>query len=213
MVHFLNVYLGNINLLISKKMASQNPSLPSDPRLNKPAHYNRDEVVSDIQSLYAFLPTTCSPLISPSSPTGRWEAITAESLANHGINKTDEAIALLGRLPYIDGAQPWIMTTALSCNYQLVALKPIARSKPGWLFDAAKKQWPPWVVQLTAGRDHECHCYMLDTTDGTISCYPGFEYPPRTLRMILKAGRIGSPLLRQGRWRMCQRSCEACIAT
>jgi hypothetical protein len=160
-------------------MASQNPPSLSDPRLDKPAHYNRDEIVSDLQSFYTFLPH-----VDPSSvhlaPPGGWGVITPESFAKHGIYKTDEVISLLRQLPYIEGVQPWIMTSALSCDYRLVDLDPTARSKPGWLFDVADKQWPPWVVQLTAGTDREGHCYMLDTTDGTITryCNGGFEYPP-----------------------------------
>lgn len=159
-------------------MASQEPQ-PSDPRPEKPAHYDRDEIVSDILSFYNFLPHV-DPSSVHSAPPGGWDVITPESLAKHDIYKTDEAVALLRQLPYIDGVQPWIMTAALSCDYRLLTLEPTARSKPGWLFDAADKQWPPWVLQLTAGTDREGHCYMLDTTDGTISlfCNGGFEYPP-----------------------------------
>lgn len=60
-------------------------------------------------------------------------------------------------------------------------MSPTAREKPGWLFDAADKQWPAWVVQLTAGTDREGSHYMLDTTDGTVTRYCAggrFEYPP-----------------------------------
>jgi hypothetical protein len=162
-------------------MTSQD-SLPlPDPRLNnKIAYYNLDEIIADLLSFYNFLPHVSASTIH-TAPSDGWPEITASSLAAHSIHKTPEAVALLRHLPYISGEQPWIMITALACDYRRVTLSPTAREKPGWLFDAADKQWPAWVVQLTAGTDREGHHYMLDTTDGTISRYCAgsrFEYPP-----------------------------------
>ncbi|PVH71883.1 hypothetical protein DL98DRAFT_577142 [Cadophora sp. DSE1049] len=156
------------------------PSLP-DPRLNhRIARYNRDEIVADLLSFYEFLPHVTASTVH-TAPAEGWSEITLASLAIHGIHKTPEAIELLRHLPYLSGVQPWIMITALACDYRQVTMSPTAREKPGWLFDAADKQWPAWVVQLTAGTDREGAHYMLDTTDGTISRYCAggrFEYPP-----------------------------------
>lgn len=158
-------------------MASQDP--PQDPRLDKPARYNRDDIVSDLQSFYAFLPHV-HPSIVHFAPPGGWDVITPENLAKHNIHKTDEVATLLRHLPYISGPKPWIGPLALACDYRLVAEEPTAPSKPGWLFDASDKEWPEWVVQLTAGTDRDGSCWMLDTTDGTVTryCVVGFEYPP-----------------------------------
>ncbi|KAH6710830.1 hypothetical protein BKA61DRAFT_737735 [Leptodontidium sp. MPI-SDFR-AT-0119] len=158
----------------------ESPTLP-DPRLsNRIAHFNRDEIISSLLAFYNFLPhVPASDIHSP--PADGWPEITSTSLTIHGIHKTPEAIELLRHLPYLSGDQPWIMITALACDYRRVAMSPTAREKPGWLFDAADKQWPAWVVQLTAGTDREGSHYMLDTTDGTVTRYCAggrFEYPP-----------------------------------
>jgi hypothetical protein len=167
---------------IEKKMTSQSSSLLPDPRLkNKIAHYDRDEVVADILSFYNFLPHVSASNIARASPDG-WPEITASSLAVHGIHKTPEAIELMRHLPYISYGQPWIMITAMVCDYRRVTVSPAAwREHPPWLHDVAEKQWPAWVVQLTSGLDREGHRYMLDTTDGTITMYcigGHFQYPP-----------------------------------
>ena len=161
--------------------SNKNSLLLPDPRLNnKIAHYNRDEIIADLLTFYKFLPHISASSIH-AAPLDGWPEITASSLAAHDIHKTPESIALLRHLPYISGEQPWIMITALACDYRRVSLSPTVREKPGWLFNAADKQWPAWVVQLTAGTDREGHHYMLDTTDGTISRYCAggrFEYRP-----------------------------------
>ncbi|KAH7323540.1 hypothetical protein BKA65DRAFT_567305 [Rhexocercosporidium sp. MPI-PUGE-AT-0058] len=157
-------------------MASKSPATLADPRLNRAANYNRAEVVSEILSFYNFLPH-----IHPSSiyqaPPGGWEMITAENLAKHGVHKSDEAIALLRELPYLEGPEAWIQSLAFVCDWREVAKDP--PWEPNWLGSDAKEEWTPaWVIQLTAGLDREAIRYYLDTTDGTVSCYQnwGFEY-------------------------------------
>jgi hypothetical protein len=166
---------------IEKKMTSQSSSPLPDPRLkNKIARYDRDKIVTDILSFYNFLPHVSALDIARPPPDG-WPEITASSLAVHGIHKTPEAIELMRHLPYISYEQPWIMITAMVCDYRRVTELPTARGKPMWMFPVAEKQWPAWVVELTSGTDREAHRYILDTTDGTITmhCIGGhFQYPP-----------------------------------
>ncbi|KAF8851753.1 hypothetical protein BDZ45DRAFT_139763 [Acephala macrosclerotiorum] len=163
-------------------MTPQSSSLLPDPRLkNKIAHYDRDEIVADILSFYNFLPHISASNIAR-APLDGWPEITASSFAVHGIHKTPEAIELMRHLPYISYEQPWIMITAMVCDYRRVTVSPAAwREHPYWLHHVAEKQWPAWVVQLTSGLDREGHRYMLDTTDGTITmhCIGGhFQYLP-----------------------------------
>ena len=161
-------------------MTSQYSFQLPDPRLNnKIAHYDRNEVIADMLSFYNFLPHISDSQIATAPPDG-WPEITASSLAVHGIYKTPEALQLLRYLPYISCNQPWIMISAMACDYRRVTLSPTAREKPLWMYDVAEKQWPAWVVQLTSGTDREGHRYMLDTTDGTITMYctgGHFQYP------------------------------------
>lgn len=97
-------------------MASQIPHHYPTLVLTSPHTTSRDEVVSEIKSFYASLPHVEPPLIHL-APPGAWEVITVQNPAKHALHKTDEAVLLLRQLPYIDGDQPWIMTTALSCSY------------------------------------------------------------------------------------------------
>jgi hypothetical protein len=167
----------------------------SDPRLSKDvefygmyepraedavSHYDRDETIASLNSFYHFLPHVSTSTIH-TAPPGGWPEITEASLAVHNSHKSPEAIDLLRHLPYISGLEPWIMVTTLACDYRRVSLSPDAREKPGWLYNAAEKQWPAWTVQLTDGTDREGHKYILDTTDGTISrncCGDHGPYPP-----------------------------------
>lgn len=169
------------------------PTYP-DPRLSKdadlfvyeprtadaPAHYDRDEIIADLTAFYNFLPHVSASTIH-TAPPGGWPEITKESLAAHDVHKSPEAIDLMRHLPYISGDEPWIMMTAFVCDYRRVTIEPGARGKPGWLFNAADKEWPPWTVMLTAGTDREASRYILDTTDGTITRYCAGDcgpYPP-----------------------------------
>jgi hypothetical protein len=167
----------------------------SDPRLSKDVefygiyeprkedavpHYDRDKIVADLVSFYNFLPHVSTSTVY-TAPPGGWPEITEASLAAHNIHKSPEAIDLLRHLPYISGKEPWIMVTTLVCDYRCVIVSAEAREKPGWLYNAAEKQWPAWTVQLTDGTDREGHQYILDTTDGTISrhcCGDHGDYPP-----------------------------------
>ncbi|KAG4418113.1 hypothetical protein IFR04_008774 [Cadophora malorum] len=157
------------------------PVLRPDPRLkHRIAYYNRNEIVADLVSFYEFLPHVITSTVHV-APAEGWSEITLASLAVHGIHKTSEVVELLRHLPYLSGDKPWIMIVAMACDYRQVIVSPIAREKPGWMFDAADKQWPAWVIQLTAGTDLEGSHYMPDTTDGNISrhCVGGrFDYPP-----------------------------------
>ncbi|RWA10759.1 hypothetical protein EKO27_g4340 [Xylaria grammica] len=162
-------------------MALESNKSPQDPRLGKPCSYDRDQIVSDLCAFYHFLPHIETRIVHSAPPDG-WPQITSATLALHGIHKTAEAVDLLRHLPYLDGPRPWIAISAFACDYRIVGEQIDARTKPGWLYDAAEEQWPPWVVQLTTGRDREGHCYVLDTTDGTIArhCASGIhsQYPP-----------------------------------
>ena len=144
------------------------------------AHYNRGEVVADLLSFYEFLPHVITST-GHVAPAERWSEITLASLAVHGIHKTSEVVELLRHLPHLSGHQPWIMIAAMAYDYWQVTVSPTAREKPSWIFDAADKQRPAWVIQLTAGTDREGSHHMVNTTDGTISRYYAggrFEYSP-----------------------------------
>jgi hypothetical protein len=175
-------------------MSSHDAPTSLDPRLSKDAdlffyeprtedaiaHYDRNEIVADLVSFYNFLPHVSASAIQL-APPGGWPEITEASLAVRNIYKSPEALDLLRHLPYISGREPWIMVTALVCDYRWVTASPSARGTPGWLWHAAEKQWPAWTVQLTDGTDREGHAYILDTTDGTISrhCITSHgKYPP-----------------------------------
>jgi hypothetical protein len=175
-------------------MSSHAAPTLSDPRLSKDAnlfmyeprsadavaHYNRNEIVADLLSFYNFLPHVSTSTIDI-APRRGWPEITEASLALHSIYKSPEAIDLLRHLPYISGREPWMLVTALVCDYRCVTVSPDAREKPGWLYNAALKQWPAWTVQVTDGTDREGHAYILDTTDGTVSrycCTSHGQYPP-----------------------------------
>lgn len=53
------------------------------------------------------------------------------------------------------------MIAALASDYRQVTMSPTACEKPGWMCNAADKQCPSWVIQLTAGTDSEGSHYML----------------------------------------------------
>ncbi|KAI1415064.1 hypothetical protein F5Y13DRAFT_187749 [Hypoxylon sp. FL1857] len=177
-------------------MEPQNTQLPPDPRLarGKVAHYNRDEIVSQLDSFYHFLPHIPTSAIHRAPPNG-WPSITAEALERRGIHKTAEAIELMRHLPYISldgGARPWFIPDGFVCDYRLFGRDDLtSRTKPGWMYDVERgsattvdgdeERWSPWVVQLTAGTDREANCYMLDTTDGTVTRYCVMQclYDPR----------------------------------
>lgn len=116
------------------------------------------------------------------APTGGWPSICKSSLEAWGIHKTDEAIELLRHLPYLSGGEhAFVAPAAFACDYRILGTAD-EKTAPGWLwglkFDDAS--WPAWVVQLTAGADREGACYMLDTTDGTVTRgrSVGFRFPP-----------------------------------
>ncbi|KAK6209362.1 hypothetical protein LQW54_006350 [Pestalotiopsis sp. IQ-011] len=170
------------------------PEPAPDPRLQgRTARYDRDEIVAQLEAFYRFLPH-----IPPSSihcaPSGGWPSITAEAIGARGIHKTPEALDLLRHLPYISGDQPWIAPEAYPCDYRILGERS-TRDTPGWVHDVQQdagnarlpdespggtEKWPAWVVQLTTGTDREGSCYMLDTTDGTVTeyCVVGYLYEP-----------------------------------
>ncbi|KAH6658132.1 hypothetical protein BKA67DRAFT_656353 [Truncatella angustata] len=171
-----------------------NTYLLPDPRLgNKTACYDRSEIVSNLEAFYAFLPHVPSSAVCR-APPGGWPSITAEILREHGIHKTTAVVDLLRHLPYIDGIHPWIAPEAFPCDYRILGHE-FGRETPGWVSDVqhgegnvrlpdgspgGTEKWPPWVVQLTTGTDREGSCYMLDTTDGTVTqyCVVGYLYEP-----------------------------------
>lgn len=170
------------------------PEPAPDPRLQgRTAHYNRDEIVAQLEAFYEFLPHIPSSSVHR-APSGGWPSITAEALAARGIQKTTEVLDLLRHLPYVAGDQPWIAPEAYPCDYRKLG-DHSTRDTPGWIDDVQQdagnartpdgspggtEKWPAWVVQLTTGTDREGNCYMLDTTDGTVNeyCVVGYMYEP-----------------------------------
>ncbi|TGJ81566.1 hypothetical protein E0Z10_g7209 [Xylaria hypoxylon] len=167
-----------------------------DPRLEgATSKYDRNDVVAQIESFYAFLPHIPTAAVHK-APAGGWQSITSETRGLE--NKTPEVVELLRRLPYIDGSvnkHPWIAHEAYPCDYRVLAREDISpRDTPGWVIDvrqdagfvtdrgverkvrAEEETWPPWVVQLTTGTDREGQCLMLDTTDGTVTMYCVMRY-------------------------------------
>ncbi|KAI1384275.1 uncharacterized protein F4822DRAFT_65251 [Hypoxylon trugodes] len=166
-------------------MASSSAQIPPDPRLDgKIARYDRDEIISQLESFYKFLPHIPT-LAVQRAPPGGWPSITAEILEQHGIHKTPEAINLLRHLPYIsmeNGTRPYFVPDGFVCDYRLFATEDLTKyNKHNWMslvkrgdggtFDGKDEKWPPWVIQLSAGTDREGQCFMLDTTDGTVTKY------------------------------------------
>ncbi|KAI4600108.1 hypothetical protein KJ359_001210 [Pestalotiopsis sp. 9143b] len=170
------------------------PEPAPDPRLQgRTARYDRDEIVAQLEAFYQFLPHI--PLSSVHrAPPGGWPSIKAEALEARGIHKTPEALDLLRHLPYISGDQPWIAPEAYPCDYRILG-EHSNHDTPGWVHDVRQdagnvrlpdgslggtEKWPAWVVQLTTGTDREGSCYMLDTTDGTVTeyCVVGYTYEP-----------------------------------
>lgn len=152
-----------------------------DPRLASPSVYNRDEIVFQLSAFYESLPHVSASMIND-APENGWPSISKSSLEAWGIHKTDEAIELLRHLPYLSGDEhAFVAPAGFACDYRIIGTAD-ENTAPGWLwglkFDDAS--WPAWVVQLTAGADREGACYMLDTTDGTVTRgrSVGFRFPP-----------------------------------
>ncbi|KAI1758178.1 hypothetical protein F4782DRAFT_524876 [Xylaria castorea] len=179
------------------------PAPQPDPRLEgATSKYDRNDVVSQLESFYAFLPHIPTAAVHK-APADGWQCITSETQGLE--NKTPEVVELLRRLPYIDGSDdkhPWIAPEAYPCDYRVLAREDLSpRHTPGWVYNLRhnagfvtsrgseqvnkleEETWPPWVVQLTTGTDREGQCYMLDTTDGTVTmyCVTRFLYEPTYL--------------------------------
>ncbi|KAI0124097.1 hypothetical protein BJ170DRAFT_638146 [Xylariales sp. AK1849] len=192
-----------------------------DPRLGgKTFEYNRDDVISQLESFYTFLPHIPTTAVHK-APVGGWPSITAGTLGLP--NKSPDVVELLRRLPYLDSGgdtHPWIAPEAFPCDYRVLACEDLSpRDTPGWVYDVRndagfatrpdyddgeqapdeeggemspkEEIWPPWVVQLTAGTDREGECYMLDTTDGTVTryCVSRYQYAPTYSREDPRAWR------------------------
>lgn len=128
--------------------------LPPDPRLTAPSTYSRDTIVAALVSLYESLPHI-EPSAVHRSPDGGWPEITSAAIAARGLQKTNEVVELLKRLPYVDGNNPWVAPEAAIVDYRAVVG---ARGNKPWLWDlsnpgkrADPPRFPPWVVQLTTG--------------------------------------------------------------
>ncbi|KFZ15558.1 hypothetical protein V501_02658 [Pseudogymnoascus sp. VKM F-4519 (FW-2642)] len=145
--------------------------LPPDPRLSSPATYSREVAISSIISLYQSIPHIDPSDIQFPPPDG-WPEITAASLAERGLHKTDEAVEILRSLPYISGVRPWVAPDSFALDYRRVLKKGRAA---GFVWELAgydnSKSVPPWVVQVTTGTTQSLRAYMLDTSDGTFTRY------------------------------------------
>ena len=93
--------------------------LPPDPRLSSLATYSREVAISSIISLYQSIPH-----IDPSDiqfpPHGGWPEITAASLVERGLHKTDEAVEVLRNMPFISGIRPWVAPDSFALDYRRV---------------------------------------------------------------------------------------------
>lgn len=213
----------NPTLTFHRQYSIMSPPTPlpvPDPRLgSKLSSFGYDEVVSQLESFYDFLPHIPATAVHK-APEGGWPSITPETLGGHLNQKSVEVIELLRRLPYIDGigrrggfrtdAHPWIANEAYPCDYRVLVQSNTGelsdRDTPGWVFNvrddcgfatrpdygdgdgddeqeqqgAVEERWPPWVMQLTTGTDREGSCWMLDTSDGTVTryCVMKSVYPP-----------------------------------
>ncbi|KAK8137868.1 hypothetical protein PG984_001248 [Apiospora sp. TS-2023a] len=181
------------------------------PRLGgRTAAYNRDEIVSQLEAFYDFLPHIPVEAVHK-PPPGGWPSLTASSLGANIGGKSPEVVELLRRIPYIDGVHkdsvagssyhdthPWIANEAYPCDYRVVSQVGLGELSecdvPGWVLNvrddvgfAVRPSYgdagggvAPWVVQLTTGTDREGYCWMLDTTDGTVTRYCAMksEYEP-----------------------------------
>ncbi|KAK9772776.1 hypothetical protein AB5N19_03208 [Seiridium cardinale] len=160
-------------------MAATHNDGAEDPRLSTVSVYDRDEIIAQLTSFYCSLPHINAELVQRAPPDG-WSAITVETLHDSGVHKTDEAVALLQRLPYLDNSAAFIAPETIPCDYRLLGRRPDSRT-PGWAYDVQREdaEWPAWVIQLTSGVDREGACYMLDTTDGTVTKHvvTKFQYP------------------------------------
>lgn len=137
--------------------------------------YSRDECISVVRDYYAFLTSMYlddSVVVEP--PEGGWPEITQESLKD--LNKTDEVIALLRHLPYIErpdypeGNQ--VLPGCYFAHWPDIA-RGAATRPPGALrlcsepLDVDPEDIPPHVIGLTfGGRDHPD--VLLDVEYGLI---------------------------------------------
>ncbi|KAI1150294.1 hypothetical protein F4825DRAFT_468251 [Nemania diffusa] len=163
--------------------------LPPDPRLHCPSTYNQDRIIQALADLYEGLPHI-DPRDVHRAPAGGWPEVTEQSVAARGLRKTAGAVALLRHLPYIAGpTNCWVAPDAYPVDYRAVVGAGAAASTANvpWLWELSKPglreaRFPPWVVQLTTSNDSESACYMLDTTDGTVTKFvvtgPVYPDPP-----------------------------------
>lgn len=128
--------------------------LPPDPRLSSPATYSHEVAISSITSLYQSIPHL-DPSDIEFPPDGGWPEITAASLAERGLHKTDEVVEILRNLPIISGIRPWVAPDSFALDYRRV-LKERGRRAPTFVWELAgyddSISVPPWVVQVTTGR-------------------------------------------------------------
>lgn len=130
-------------------MSPPKPAPAPDPRLgDKLSAFHCNEVVSQLESFYDFLPHIPSTAVHK-APAGGWPSITAETLGANLGQKSAEVIELLRRLPYINGigrhgglctdSHPWIANEAYPCDYRAVAQSNSGelsdRDTPGWVFN------------------------------------------------------------------------------
>ncbi|KAK6063220.1 hypothetical protein SCUP515_12582 [Seiridium cupressi] len=121
-------------------------------------------------------------LVQQAPPNG-WPAITVETLHDFGVHKTDEAVALLQRLPYLDNSAAFIAPETIPCDHRLLGRKPDSRT-PGWAYDVPREdaEWPAWVIQLTSGASIEkarvtCWTRRMELLPSTLRL--GFSILPR----------------------------------
>ncbi|KAK8014331.1 hypothetical protein PG990_007627 [Apiospora arundinis] len=166
--------------------------VPPDPRDLGPdprcpgQTFSRDAIVVALSKFYSSLPH-----IDPSrvrhAPPGGWPSITAESLARifslEGCST--RVVDLLRHLPYIDHEEgwPWITPETMPLDYRRGPLPQDLASEPPeqqlyWRRQRSLVQlrqvgafdpFPPWVVQLTTSPHRDGDCWMLDTSDGTLT--------------------------------------------
>lgn len=131
-------------------ITAPDPSLlPRDPRLPFPSTYSRDAIVAALESFYRSLPHVEPSAVQTAPPDG-WPGITSENVAACGLTKTDEVVALMRHMPYLDGRCPWVAPMAFAVDYRKVVTER-SRWPIIWRDDDDEPCFPPWVLQLTSG--------------------------------------------------------------
>lgn len=165
-----------ISCFLTTKIIMATSLLP-DPRLNGAVStYDREATIAALTEYYKALgklPYVNEVDIIYPPPSG-WPNITKENFA--ALEKNDEVIELLQRLPYLNNPNDWGKGYAVSfatfvIDYSSepfgpqIDVKKAEYYSPDFAFPDEKVK--PWVIPLTWSEDNVVGAYLLlDTTDG-----------------------------------------------